>query len=61
MYNRWGEKVFVGTDLSEGWDGNVGGQPAGVGTYFYKISLEVGREKRLFQRKGDLTVKPTAR
>jgi gliding motility-associated-like protein len=38
VYNRWGGKVFTTRNISQGWDGTSGGQPAPAGTYVYVIS-----------------------
>ena len=37
VYNRWGKLVFEWTDPAKGWDGNINGQPAAVGAYYYVI------------------------
>jgi PKD repeat protein len=34
IYNRWGQLIYTGT---EGWDGTVAGEDAGVGTYSYLV------------------------
>lgn len=39
IYTRWGEVVYSTTDKSQGWDGKINGQPAGVGQYMYRIEL----------------------
>ena len=33
IYNRWGEKIYEGDVLDEGWDGTYGGKPAQIGYY----------------------------
>ncbi|HEX2534610.1 MAG TPA: PKD domain-containing protein, partial [Chitinophagaceae bacterium] len=33
VYNRWGQPVFSSSNLSAGWDGTVGGQPAATGSF----------------------------
>ena len=40
IFNRWGDKIAVITDLSAGWDGLVNGRKAASGTYFYTISFQ---------------------
>ncbi len=37
ILNRWGEKVYEATSLSEGWDGNFNNEPCTNGTYYWKI------------------------
>jgi len=38
IFNRWGNVVFSSTDPNKGWDGNIHGKPAAVGTYYYVIT-----------------------
>ena len=38
IYNRWGERVFVTTDINTGWDGRIKGVHQSSGVYVYKIS-----------------------
>ena len=53
VYNRWGQMVYNG--LHDGWDGNFGGRPAEVGTYFYTMTFGciIGGTTT---RKGDVTL-----
>lgn len=40
--NRWGAEVFKiegGTNIDQGWDGNVNGKPADVGVYVYYVEV----------------------
>lgn len=38
IYNLWGEKIFLTTDINSGWDGRVKGVDQSSGVYVYKIS-----------------------
>ncbi len=38
IYNRWGQKVFSGSDTDRNWDGTIDGKPAPMDTYIYRIS-----------------------
>jgi gliding motility-associated-like protein len=38
IYDRWGMRVFSTRNISQGWDGTVGGRPAPAGTYVYMIT-----------------------
>jgi len=38
IFNRWGDRVFSTRNIGRGWDGTVGGRPAGTGTYVYVIT-----------------------
>jgi gliding motility-associated-like protein len=52
IYNRWGELIYSGTDPESGWNGQINGRNAPVGTYFYRAEYEgvtnLGKER--FQR-----------
>jgi|GEM_PF-2828882 len=37
IFNRWGQNVFSGYNLSDKWDGNFNNKPCEIGTYFYLI------------------------
>lgn len=39
IFNRWGEKIFMTTDLETGWDTKVNGEPVDMGNYIYKVSF----------------------
>ncbi len=39
IYNRWGELVFQTTDIDRGWNGNINGKPAPLGTYIHHTQL----------------------
>lgn len=41
VYNRWGQLIFQTNDLSGGWDGNINGAQAEVGTYVYMIQAQL--------------------
>ncbi len=45
IFNRWGEVIFVTTNVRNGWDGSVNGTIAQIDVYVYKISytLNTGR------------------
>lgn len=38
VFNRWGEIIFSGTDLREGWDGMFQGNACTPGLYPYQVS-----------------------
>jgi gliding motility-associated-like protein len=40
IYNRFGQKVFETSDITEGWDGNYLGKPSQSGVYIYNIELK---------------------
>lgn len=45
LYDRWGEEVFYTKDTRVGWDGQLRGQPASSGSYFYTLRATMGSEK----------------
>ncbi len=55
IFNRWGEKVYEGNDVTLGWDGMHQGQPAPIGVYMYlaKVVFVDGGTEEL---KGSVTL-----
>lgn len=39
IYNRWGQVLHETSNVTEGWDGTIGGQPAVEGTYVYRLEI----------------------
>ncbi|MBY0537052.1 MAG: gliding motility-associated C-terminal domain-containing protein [Chitinophagaceae bacterium] len=37
IFNRYGQLVFESRDITLSWDGNIGGKPAPIGTYYWVI------------------------
>jgi gliding motility-associated-like protein len=59
IVNRFGEVVFETKDPKQGWDGNLRGLPAEVGTYMYQVKVKFqnpqgSKSEKMF--KGDLTL-----
>ncbi len=55
IYNRWGEKVYEGTDFTSEWDGTYNGQPVDPGVYvFYIEAICTNGEKGIV--KGNVTL-----
>ncbi len=55
IYNRWGEKIFEATSVSDAWDGNFRGQPQPAETYGYYLRVRcVGGEVSV--KKGNVTL-----
>jgi gliding motility-associated-like protein len=40
VYSRWGNPVFITSDLYERWDGSANGFPCPDGTYFFTVDYE---------------------
>jgi len=55
VYNRWGNKVFSTTDITEGWDGTYQGHEQGIGTYVWYV-VALTKEKEEILRKGNVTL-----
>lgn len=39
IYGRWGDVIYSTTDKTQGWNGDVNGQPAQAGQYMYRIEV----------------------
>lgn len=55
VFNRWGEEVYDGKSLEEGWDGTCNNKPAELGVYFWQISY-IDRFGKEGIWKGDVTL-----
>jgi gliding motility-associated-like protein len=55
VYNRWGQKMFEGNNIADGWDGTWNGKPQPVGVYVYTIDAISARGKRL-SKQGNVTL-----
>ena len=55
VYNRWGRLVYHWNDPQRGWDGNINGQKAPSGAYFYVIQA-VGTDKKVYKKAGDINI-----
>lgn len=54
IYNRWGQNVYTGSDVRQGWDGMFKDKPADVGTYYYIYKVVYRGNEEIV--KGDLTL-----
>jgi gliding motility-associated-like protein len=55
IYDRWGEKVFETSSLTEGWDGTYRGQKMNTGVFVYKVDgIDLLGEP--FKMKGNITL-----
>jgi len=55
IYNRWGQLVFITTDITKGWNGMHNASHADVGVYNWHIRYRNENGKELFL-KGNVTV-----
>ena len=40
VFNRWGNQVFESSNLSQGWDGIIAGQPATESVYYWVVQYD---------------------
>lgn len=45
VYDRWGQLLFTTTDMNGAWDGTVGGKPAVMGVYVYRVQYRLNSQK----------------
>jgi gliding motility-associated-like protein len=43
IYNRWGQQIFLSTEISQGWDGRIDGVDAPGDVYVWLINYDVER------------------
>jgi len=55
IYNRWGQRIYVGTGSNASWDGTSDGKPAPADVYVWLLEVScAGEEKGV--RHGDVTL-----
>lgn len=57
VFNRWGERVFIGYKNDSGWDGTYskGGKKGDVGVYFWELSVKNLKGESVYL-KGDVSL-----
>jgi gliding motility-associated-like protein len=55
VYNRWGQKVFETTNLTDGWDGKFKGTEQEMGVYVYQIRVRA-KDGTEYDYKGNFTL-----
>ncbi len=55
IYDRWGELIFVTTDINKGWDGTYKGKPEDPAVFVYYLRATC-LNKQTFIRKGNITL-----
>jgi len=54
IFNRWGQRIFVGYTPETSWDGTYNGKPADAGTYMYELQFTGGTRDNRYIKKGDV-------
>jgi gliding motility-associated-like protein len=54
IYDRWGQKLYVGSGSSAQWDGRIGDKPAPSDVYVWILEYECGGNR--VRRSGDVTL-----
>lgn len=55
IYNRWGTLVYLGTNMSDGWDGKYNGKLQPQDVYQYTLEVEFSDKSKSI-KKGDITL-----
>jgi gliding motility-associated-like protein len=55
IYNRWGQRLFITHDFTQGWDGTFNGQQVPEGVYVYDIMIGNGVDAP-WRKQGTVTV-----
>jgi len=55
IFNRWGQRVFNSTKISNSWNGTYLGKQVESGTYFYRIEY-MDQKGQIKVQKGDITL-----
>ena len=49
IFNRWGEKIFEATDISQYWDGTYKDELCAAGNYSYLLSIKLDGKDQIFK------------
>ncbi|MBI3500228.1 MAG: gliding motility-associated C-terminal domain-containing protein [Bacteroidetes bacterium] len=55
IFNRWGEKVFETTDITQGWDGTFGGERLNTSVFVYFFDATIINGSKI-SRKGNISL-----
>lgn len=56
VYNRWGQRIYYGTNEREGWDGTFYGSSVEPGVYYWMLRYRIRGVHQDFYKKGDVAV-----
>ncbi len=54
IFDRWGEKIFETSAITEGWDGTYKGKPAAADSYAYVFEGKCGDV--MIKKQGNITL-----
>jgi gliding motility-associated-like protein len=54
VYDRWGNKVWSASDITQGWDGTYGGKLQDLNTFYYLFSYRCVNDGQDYLKKGDV-------
>jgi gliding motility-associated-like protein len=55
VYDRWGQQIFVTTDIARGWDGTFKGNECQNGVYVYAM-IAINNDNAKFEKVGHITL-----
>jgi gliding motility-associated-like protein len=55
IFNRWGQKLYEWTDITQGWDGTYHGSPVKEGVYFVLVKAK-GADGREYNIRKDVNL-----
>ncbi|HIA06592.1 MAG TPA: hypothetical protein EYN71_07830, partial [Flavobacteriales bacterium] len=55
VYDRWGEKIFVTTDITLGWDGMFNEMPMNEAVFVYYVKATF-IDSEIVERKGNISI-----
>jgi gliding motility-associated-like protein len=55
IYDRWGNQVYAGADMNEGWDGKYKGRLMEQDVYHYTLQVVFSTKEKVL-KKGDITL-----
>lgn len=55
IYDRWGEKVYEATDITESWDGFYKGKPISMGNFVYNLNIQM-YDDTIVHKAGSITL-----
>jgi gliding motility-associated-like protein len=54
VVNRWGQTVYETTEINQGWDGQLNGEPQDMDVYYYYLKYDCGGGMK--EKTGEVTL-----